>query len=49
MLNTGEGEGMEEGEEPNFTLAEEVKRQIRREDRKKKRTEEFKLAKETCA
>lgn len=49
MLNTGEGEGMEEGEEPNFTLAEEVKRQIRREERKKKRTEEFKLAKETCA
>lgn len=39
---------MEEGEEPAFTHAEEIKRQIRREDRKKKRTEEFKIAKETC-
>jgi U1 small nuclear ribonucleoprotein 70kDa len=48
MLNSGEGEGMEEGEEPNFTLAEETKRQIRREERKKKKTEEFKIAKETC-
>ena len=42
------GDGMEEGEEPAFTLAEETKRQIRREERKKKRTEEFKHAKETC-
>ncbi|OAX32612.1 hypothetical protein K503DRAFT_701775 [Rhizopogon vinicolor AM-OR11-026] len=41
------GDGMEEGEEPAFTLAEETKRQIRREERKKKRTEEFKIAKET--
>ncbi|KAI0762033.1 hypothetical protein BC629DRAFT_1544509 [Irpex lacteus] len=47
MLTSGEGEGMEEGEEPNFTLAEETKRQMRREERKKKRTEDFKLAKET--
>ncbi|KAI0346330.1 hypothetical protein BDW22DRAFT_1324112 [Trametopsis cervina] len=47
MLNSGEGEGMEEGEEPNFTLAEETKRQIRREERKKKRTEDFRVAKET--
>lgn len=39
---------MEEGEEPIFTHAEEIKRQIRREERKKKRTEEFKVAKETC-
>ncbi|KAG1882091.1 hypothetical protein F4604DRAFT_443580 [Suillus subluteus] len=38
---------MEEGEEPAFTLAEETKRQIRREERKKKKTEEFKIAKET--
>lgn len=42
------GESMEEGEEPAFTHAEEVKRQIRREERKNKRTEEFKTAKETC-
>ena len=39
---------MEEGEEPNFTHAEETKRQIRREERKKKKTEEFRLAKDTC-
>ncbi|KDQ53120.1 hypothetical protein JAAARDRAFT_137454, partial [Jaapia argillacea MUCL 33604] len=40
------GEGMEEGEEVGFTWAEETKRAIRREDRKKKRVEEFKAAKE---
>ncbi|KAG9315101.1 hypothetical protein JVU11DRAFT_4213 [Chiua virens] len=44
---SGEGDAMEEGEEPAFTLAEETKRQIRREERKKKKTEEFKIAKET--
>ncbi|KAG6336372.1 hypothetical protein ID866_2729, partial [Astraeus odoratus] len=43
----GNGEGMEEGEEPAFTLAEEVKRQIRREERKKRKQEEFKVAKDT--
>ena len=48
MINSGEGEGMEEGEEPNFTHAEETKRQIRREERKKKKSEEFRIAKETC-
>jgi U1 small nuclear ribonucleoprotein len=49
MLTTGESDVvMEEGEEPVFTHAEEVKRQIRREERKKKKTEEFKIAKETC-
>ena len=47
-LLSGEGDTMEEGEEPTFTLAEETKRQIRREERKKKKTEEFKIAKETC-
>ncbi|CAK5268581.1 unnamed protein product [Mycena citricolor] len=48
MISAGETDAnMEEGEEPAFTLAEEVKRQIRREDRKKKRAEEFKIAKET--
>jgi U1 small nuclear ribonucleoprotein len=48
LMKAGEGEGMEEGEEPVFTLAEETKRQIRREDRRKKRTEDFKIAKESC-
>jgi U1 small nuclear ribonucleoprotein len=48
LIIAGEGDGMEEGEEPIFTHAEEIKRQIRREERKKKRTEEFKIAKETC-
>ncbi|KAI5985975.1 hypothetical protein EDD15DRAFT_2300095 [Pisolithus albus] len=43
----GNGDGMEEGEEPTFTLAEEVKRQIRREERKKRKQEEFKIAKDT--
>ncbi|KAJ7127180.1 hypothetical protein C8R44DRAFT_616694 [Mycena epipterygia] len=48
LLSAGEADAvMEEGEEPVFTHAEEVKRQIRREERKKKRTEEFKIAKET--
>jgi hypothetical protein len=42
------GEGTEEGEELKFTHAEEVKRQVRREERKRKRTEEFKIAKENC-
>ncbi|KAI0059180.1 hypothetical protein BV25DRAFT_1786283, partial [Artomyces pyxidatus] len=46
LLN-GEPDGMEEGEEPAFTLAEETKRQIRREERKQKKTEDFKIAKET--
>ncbi|KAF9267636.1 hypothetical protein L218DRAFT_854806 [Marasmius fiardii PR-910] len=45
--NLANGEQMEEGEEPAFTLAEEVKRQIRREERKKRKEEEFKIAKET--
>jgi U1 small nuclear ribonucleoprotein 70kDa len=48
LMKAGEGEGMEEGEEPVFTLAEETKRQMRREERKKKRTDEFKIAKESC-
>ncbi|KAI9451068.1 hypothetical protein BJY52DRAFT_132719 [Lactarius psammicola] len=47
-LANGNAEGMEEGEEPTFTLAEEIKRQIRREDRKKKRADEFQTAKESC-
>lgn len=47
MLNSGEGEGMEEGEEPTFTHAEETKRALRREERKKKKTEDYKQAKET--
>ena len=48
LFSAGEDDGMEEGEEPVFTHAEEIKRQIRREERKKKKTEEFKLAKEAC-
>ena len=41
-------ENMEEGEEPVFTLAEETKRQMRREERKAKKVEEFRKAKESC-
>jgi U1 small nuclear ribonucleoprotein len=48
LITAGETDAMEEGEEPAYTHAEEVKRQIRREERKKKRTEEFKVAKEAC-
>ena len=48
LINAGTADTMEEGEEPVFTHAEETKRQIRREERKAKRTEEFKIAKETC-
>lgn len=47
-LANGTTDGMEEGEEPTFTLAEEIKRQIRREDRKKRRAEEFQKAKDSC-
>ena len=46
--NTGDREGMEEGEEPTFTLAEETKRQLRREERKKKKADEFQRCKENC-
>jgi U1 small nuclear ribonucleoprotein len=42
-------EGMEEGEEPTFTLAEEVKREMRREERKKLKADKFKQQKESCA
>lgn len=45
----GEREGMEEGEEPSFTYAEETKRQMRREERKRKKAEEFQKAKDNCA
>lgn len=48
IITAGQGDSMEEGEEPVFTHAEEIKRQIRREERKAKKTEEFKIAKETC-
>ncbi|KZT29922.1 hypothetical protein NEOLEDRAFT_486459 [Neolentinus lepideus HHB14362 ss-1] len=46
LMNAGQGdrEGMEEGEEPTFTIAEEIKRQIRREERKRRKAEEFKAA-----
>ncbi|KAG6812280.1 hypothetical protein H0H92_003589 [Tricholoma furcatifolium] len=38
--------GMEDGEEPAFTLAEEVKRQIRRQERKARKAEQYKIAKD---
>ncbi|KAJ3500283.1 hypothetical protein NMY22_g19306 [Coprinellus aureogranulatus] len=40
-------ENMEEGEEPVFTLAEETKRQMRREERKAKKAEDFRKAKDS--
>ncbi|EJF55850.1 hypothetical protein BD309DRAFT_1032581 [Dichomitus squalens] len=46
--STGDaGDGMEEGEEPAFTYAEETKRQLRREERKRKKAEEFQKAKDS--
>lgn len=48
LLKAGEEDTMEEGEEPAFTHAEETKRQIKRDERKKKRTDLFKIAKEAC-
>lgn len=48
-LANGTPDGMEEGEEPTFTLAEEIKRQIRREERKKKQADHFQKAKDSCA
>lgn len=47
--NTASTENMEEGEEPVFTHAEEVKRQIRREQRKARREEDYKNAKDNCS
>jgi len=44
-LANGSPDGMEEGEEPTFTLAEEMKRQIRREERKKRELMNFKMQK----
>jgi U1 small nuclear ribonucleoprotein len=40
----GNGENMEDGEEPTFTLAEEVKHQLHREERRARKAEELKLA-----
>ena len=48
IITAGLGEAMEEGEEPVFTLAEEAKRQVRREQRRAKKAEEFKVAKDSC-
>jgi U1 small nuclear ribonucleoprotein len=42
-------EAMEEGEEPVYTHAEETKRQMRREERKAKKAEEFRIAKDSCS
>lgn len=41
-------DGMEEGEEPVYTHAEETRRQIKREERRKAKEDKFKTAKETC-
>ncbi|KAF9048398.1 hypothetical protein BJ165DRAFT_1343029 [Panaeolus papilionaceus] len=46
LVNAGNSDAMEEGEEPVYTHAEDTKRQIRREERRAKRTEEYKIAKE---
>lgn len=46
---TKEGNVLEEGEEPVFTHAEETKRQLRREERKRLKEEKFKNAKDTCS
>jgi len=43
-----DSDAMEEGEEPSYTHAEEIKRQIRREERKNLKSEQFKIATETC-
>ncbi|KAF9000758.1 hypothetical protein BDQ17DRAFT_1359495 [Cyathus striatus] len=47
IISAGQADAMEEGEEPVYTYAEETKRQIRREERKAKKVDEFKIAKET--
>jgi U1 small nuclear ribonucleoprotein 70kDa len=43
-----EDEEGEEGEEKTFTHAEETLREIRREERKKQKEEQFKKAKDSC-
>ena len=48
MLSSGEAPDMENGEDSSLTHAEETKRQIRREERKKRREDQFKIAKDTC-
>jgi U1 small nuclear ribonucleoprotein 70kDa len=48
MLSSGEAPDMENGEDPSFTYAEETKRQILREERKKQREDQFKVAKDAC-
>ena len=48
MLSSGEAPDLENGEDPSFTHAEETKRQILREERKKQREDQFKIAKDAC-
>lgn len=48
LFNAANADTMEEGEEPVFTHAEETKRAIRREQRKARKGDEFKVAKENC-
>jgi len=49
LITAGMSEAMEEGEEPVYTHAEETKRQMRREERKAKKAEEFRIAKDSCS
>lgn len=48
ILSSGEAPDMENGDDSSFTHAEETKRQILREERKKQREDQFKIAKDTC-
>lgn len=48
IISAGMAEAAEDGEETTLTYAEEVKRQMRREERKAAKLEEFKAAKESC-
>jgi U1 small nuclear ribonucleoprotein len=48
MLSSGEAPDTENGEDTSLTHAEETMRQIRREERKRRREELFKIARDTC-
>ena len=48
ILSSGEAPDMENGEDSALTYAEETKRQILREERKKQREDQFKVAKDAC-
>lgn len=48
IINKGKKEEREEGEELMYTYAEETLREMRREERKRQKEENFKQAKENC-